>query len=80
MRLPWAQYNEVSGALYPACGDLDGDADDELVMGLGSHPENGGWLFATDDLPSGLDTLAWLRFGWPSYNAQNGAARATVEP
>jgi hypothetical protein len=42
-----AAYRAQSGETYPACGDLDGDGKDELVIGLGRG--GAGWIQLLDD-------------------------------
>lgn len=74
-RVAWNQYNRNGGGTRPACGDLDADGKDELVVGLDDYPVEGGWFLALDDLTTGLARLQWRRVPWSSYNATNGATR-----
>ena len=71
--LPWAVYNAANGALHPALGDVDGDALDEVVLGLGSYPTNGGWFVVLRDHSGRFDVLRWRRLPWPAYDLANGA-------
>lgn len=43
-RVPWTTYASEVGTTRPAVGDIDGDGVGEVVIGLGPHPENGGFL------------------------------------
>lgn len=75
VRVPWRAYDVDGGGTRPACGDLDGDGLDELVVGLDSFPGSGGWLYVMDDAGSNFDRLSWLRVPWRGYNVQNGSSR-----
>ncbi len=82
-RVHWPEYNQQQGETFPACGDLDGDGVDELVVGLGAYPANGGWFEVMDGFDSGdtldlLDSQVWGRLTWPSYNQTDGAIYPTV--
>ena len=66
--MSWAGYNAANGETWPACGDLDGDNKDEIVVGLGNG--SGGWVQIFDDAtndyspmttPHGTD--GWLHYG-----------------
>jgi len=77
MRVPFANYNTANGAVHPAVGNLDGDARDEIVFGLGSG--SGGWVHIRDDQAAGFVNLpgtpaanGWLRLGWTAYETENG--------
>ena len=75
-------YATANGELRPACGDIDGDGRDELVVGPG--PGGGGEIFIRDDGYSGFGpwpglpkgTLQWSN--WPSYLPLGGGARPAV--
>lgn len=77
-RVNWAPYNAAEGAVHPACGNLDADPADELVLGLGSYPTAGGYLETRDDLNAGLAHLGWPRLPWSSYNAADGLTRPAM--
>ncbi len=78
-QVPWSGYNSAVGATFPAVGDLDGDHRDELVLGLGSYPTNGGWVEIRDDLSSGLAHSSWARLHWTSYCNSNGLSRPAIK-
>lgn len=77
-----AAYREANGELRPACGDIDGDGRDEVVLAPGVG--GGGDLFVLDDLVHGLlpwpdlpeGVLGWA--GWPAYEAANGEAHVAL--
>ncbi len=74
-QVPWAAYNQAVGETRPACGNLDGDPWDELVVGFGSYLANGGYLAVLDDGLHRYRLLKWLRVPWAAYNAANGSTR-----
>ena len=72
-QLAWAPYDTTVGETHPAYGDVDGDGLDEMVVGFGSFPSNGGWVQVRDDAEHGTALLGWLRVPDSGYNATNGA-------
>jgi len=70
IRVDWPAYNSANGETHPACGDLDEDGRDEIVIGLGTGGD--GWLEVLDDADAGFAHLAWIRVDWPAYNSANG--------
>jgi hypothetical protein len=74
-RIKWTGYNGANGESWPACGDVDGDGKDEIIIGLGSHPSSGGWFEVFDYIPGDVAHTAWKRVNWGGYNSQNGEAR-----
>ena len=78
----WTQYNTANGETWPACGDVDGDGRDELVVGYGQG--GGGWLFVLDDAAAGFVPLkigsgaGWLQRVWAGYNSAQGDAYPAV--
>jgi len=72
-RVNWPPYNSANGETRPACGDVDGDGRDEIVIGLGQGGD--GWIEVFDDVSSGHAHLAWPRVQWGPYNSANGETR-----
>lgn len=46
--------------------------DDEVVIGLGQYPADGGWLALGGKTTSAFSTQLWSRIGWDTYWASNG--------
>jgi hypothetical protein len=57
---------------------VDGDGKDEIIIGLGSFPANGGWFEVFDDASAGYAHLTWSRVNWDDYNSSNGETRPAV--
>ena len=78
-RVNWPPYNSANGETRPACGDVDGDGRDEIVIGLGpvsgdpSYP--GGWLEVFTYDSGSVVHSAWPRVNWREYNSLNGETR-----
>ena len=70
-RVPYPAYNAANGETWPVTGDIDGDAREEIVVGLGTFPVNGGWMAFFDHVP-GAAFIGWRRLPWAGYNALNG--------
>ncbi len=75
VQVPWAPYNAAGGVTWPACGDVDGDGLDEIVIGLGAYPTNGGWAVILDDMNADFRVLRWVRLSRAAYNAASGETR-----
>jgi hypothetical protein len=69
-RVNWTTYNNANGESRPACGDVDGDGVDEIIIGLGQG--GGGYLEVFDDASSGYGHLVWSRVQWKAYWSANG--------
>ncbi|GEM_PF-3683858 len=74
-RLPWEAYDQAVGQTRPACGDMDGDPWDELVVGIGPYPGNGGFVVVMDDGLHRHAVLRWVRVPWAAYNQAEGSTR-----
>ena len=57
----------------PACGDVDGDGVDEIVIGLGSG--GAGWVEVFEYGGQGLTHRDWVRVRYQAYNGMNGETR-----
>jgi hypothetical protein len=75
-QVPWQGYNTLNGATWPAAGDVDGDGNDEVVVGLGAGSL--GWLAVLDGEAAGFMLLRWLHLGWQAYNNANGETHPTL--
>lgn len=72
-RIEWADYNETNGETWPACGDVDGDGKDEIIIGLGKN--GGGYIEIFGWVNGQLVHKNWLQLQWPDYNDTNGEVR-----
>ena len=73
VRVRWSAYGTSDGEVRPACGDVDSDGRDEIVVGLGSS--GSGWFEVFDDGEAGYADLGWQRVLWNEYNGINGETR-----
>lgn len=70
--LPWSDYDYFNGETRVATGDMDGDGRDELLVGIGPYPQNGGWAAVLDDAQAGFALRRWIRMSNYYYNMRNG--------
>jgi hypothetical protein len=70
-------YNAAVGGTNPCLCNLDDDPANEIVIGLDSYPNAGGYVEIKDDVTTGYAHLAWVRVPWPLYNNANGATHPT---
>ncbi|MBV5273760.1 MAG: FG-GAP repeat protein [Lamprocystis purpurea] len=74
--LSWAEYAAQVGETRPALGDLNGDGNQEIVIGLG--PGGGGTIEVFDYVQSAVVHMASAGVHWPDYNILNGETRPVV--
>jgi hypothetical protein len=76
IQVDWPTYNAGNGEVYPAVGNIDGDARAEIVLGLGDGGR--GWYQVFDDAATGYNDLGWKRVTWPAYNGGPGATHPAI--
>lgn len=77
VRVNWSAYNAANGETFPDCGNVDVDAADELLIGLGQG--GAGWVEIKDDANTNLTHQSWPRVHWSNYNIANGSTRPAVD-
>ena len=69
----WGEYNEGNGETWPACGDIDGDGVDEILIGLGKGGTGMIEVFSVKG--KRLKHHSWITSTWPEYNQAMGEVR-----
>lgn len=69
----WEAYAAANGETHPAIGNVDTDAQMEIVFGLGQFGTEGGWFAVKDDLLNNLMLRGWGNVGWDAFAASGGA-------
>ena len=72
-QVEWPEYNQINGETRPACGDIDGDGIEEIIVGLG--PGGQGRMEVFKWVDHQLKHVKWLQAGWQDYNRGNGETR-----
>ena len=72
-KIDWPDYNDVNGESWPACGDIDGDGDDEIIIGLG--PGGAGKVEIFDYMSQNVTHIDWFGVDWADYNDACGETR-----
>lgn len=73
LRVSWTTYASTIGETHPAVGNVDEDAADEIVLGLGECPGQGGWFEVRDDINHSFASLAWQTVGRVDFVNAGGA-------
>lgn len=76
LQVAWPSYRVASGETFPAVGNIDGDARDEIVLGLGDGGH--GWYQIIDDAGTSFRNLGWKQVNWPAYNVGLGATHPAI--
>jgi hypothetical protein len=76
IRGTWAAYNSRGGVTWPAVGDLDGNGQAEIVLGLGNG--SAGWLEILGDDSRSNQSVKWLQTPWSTFNTVNGETRPAI--
>ena len=72
-QIKWDAYNAENGESFPACGDIDGDGIDEILVGLGEGGQGKVEIF---NYTSGMvQHKDWIQVDWPEYNLYFGKTR-----
>jgi uncharacterized membrane protein YeiH len=77
--ISWPDYNRISGESWPACGDVNGDGKDEIVLGLGKQGEGRFEILGFDMLQNRSQHIAWQQ-SQLSMGAEVHPACGRVEP
>jgi hypothetical protein len=73
----WTAYEMANGETRPAIGNVDGDAQGEIVIGLSKWSGSGGWLLIRDGAAGNYAPIIWKQLGWAGYqDAGNGVQPA----
>jgi hypothetical protein len=72
-QVEWSDYNKVNGETWPACGDVDGDGKDEIVIGFGI--EGKGQIAIFDYESGAVQHKDWIYVGWDEYSIESGETR-----
>jgi hypothetical protein len=59
--IDWPDYNRISGESWPACGDINGDGKDEIVLGLGKQGGGRFEILEFDMIQNRAGHLAWQK-------------------
>jgi len=57
--ISWPDYNRINGESWPACGDVNGDGRDEIVLGLGKEAAGRFEILGFDLLKNRTQHIAW---------------------
>jgi hypothetical protein len=72
-QIDWNDYNSINGESWPACGDIDGDGADEILIGMGA---GGNGRIEVFKFKNGQAVHAlWIKVGWEDYCIAGGGVR-----
>ena len=72
-QIDWSSYNSVNGESWPACGDIDGDGVDEILIGTGV---GGNGRIEVFKFKNGKAVhTSWIKVGWEDYCIAGGGVR-----
>lgn len=66
-RVDWEDYNQQNGETWPAAGDLDGDGNDEIVIGLGKGSKGSFEILKYVD--NQVPHIGWQKIYWMDYES-----------
>ena len=69
----WLEYNSINGETWPAPGDINGDGNIEIIVGLGVGGDGKMALF--DYSVDGNIQSEWVSVEWNEYNQVSGETR-----
>ncbi len=72
-QIDWNEYNSINGESWPACGDIDGDGVDEILIGLGVGGNGRVEVFKFNN-GKAVHAL-WIKVGWEEYCKAGGGVR-----
>ncbi|UCF36322.1 MAG: hypothetical protein JSU96_16085 [Acidobacteriota bacterium] len=76
LQVQWPEYTSVNGETRVVAGDIDGDNEAEMIVGLGPVPGDpsvpGGYFQVVDH---DNQHMLWERLDWAEYNRINGETR-----
>jgi hypothetical protein len=72
-QIDWPEYNALNGETWPACGDIDGDGVDEILIGLGIGGVGRVEIFKVRK--GKAVHVAWIKVDWEDYCIQGGGVR-----
>jgi CSLREA domain-containing protein len=78
LQVDWAAYNTARGETHPAVGNVDGDPQAEIAVGLGQYASAGGWVQVFEDALAAYSHLFWMQTAWQAYIDAGGGTFPAV--
>jgi hypothetical protein len=72
-QIDWSGYNSINGESWPACGDIDGDGVDEILIGLGFG--GNGRVEVFKFVNGQAVHVQWIKIDWEEYCSAGGGVR-----